>query len=187
MATKTLLTFEEFERLAETEEETEDETSYELDEGELVEIPGRTMIHNVARGKTERLLGNHLSSHPDQGFVVAEEKFRLFDKVVRQPDVALVGPDQRASVIWPKDIQPFAPKLVIEIASPTNTVREITRKLRQYLDAGVLVVLIMFPDLREIHIYTASERPQILTAEDSLTIPSLLPEFAARVADLFEI
>jgi hypothetical protein len=35
--------------------------------------------------------------------------------------------------------------------------------------------------------YTASERPQILTAEDSLTIPSLLPEFAARVADLFEI
>jgi Uma2 family endonuclease len=185
MATKTLLTFEEFERLAETE--AEEEVAYELDEGELVEIPSGTMIHNVARGKTERLLGNHLSSHPDQGFVVAEEKFRLFDKVVRQPDIALVGPDQRESVNWPGNIQPFAPKLVIEIASPTNTVREITRKLRQYLDSGVLVVLIMFPDLKEIHMYTASERPHILTAGDGLEIPALLPGFAARVADLFEI
>ena len=35
MATKTPLTFEEFERLA----ESEDEVSYELDEGELVEAP----------------------------------------------------------------------------------------------------------------------------------------------------
>jgi Uma2 family endonuclease len=185
MSTKTLLTFEEFERLAESE--AEDEVSYELDEGELVEIPSGTMIHNIARDKTGRLLGNHLSSHRDQGFVVAEEKFRLFDKVVRQPDIALVGPDQRESVNWPKDIQAFAPKLVIEIASPTNTVREITRKLRQYLDSGVLVVLIMFPDLKEIHIYTASERPHILTAGDRLEIPALLPGFTAQVADLFEI
>jgi Uma2 family endonuclease len=185
MATKTLLTFEEFERLAETEDE--EEARYELDEGELVEVPGRTMLHCVARDKTGRLLGNHLASRPEQGFVVAQEKFRLFDKVVRQPDSALIGPDQREAINWPGNIQPFAPKLVIEIASPTNTVREITRKLRQYLDAGVLVVLIMFPDLKEIHIYTASERPRILTGEDTLTLPSLLPGFAARVADLFEI
>jgi Uma2 family endonuclease len=183
MATKTLLTIEEFERLA----ETEDGGAYELDEGELVEIPDRTMIHNVTRDKTGRLLGIHLSSHRDQGFVVAEEKFRLFEKVVRRPDIALVGPDQHELVNWEEDVQPFAPRLAIEIASPTNTVRTITRKLRQYLDAGVVVVLIMFPDLKEIHVYAASERPHILTAGDRLEIPALLPGFAAQVADLFEI
>lgn len=98
------MTAEEFERLPDTED-----VAYELDEGELIERPSRSMIHNFIRGKTEGLIGNHLREHPEQGIVVAEEKFRLADGTIRQPDLALVGKDQIPSIAWEPNIQPFAP------------------------------------------------------------------------------
>jgi Uma2 family endonuclease len=182
MSAKTLMTAEEFERLPDTED-----VAYELDEGELIERPSRSMIHNFIRGKTEGLIGNHLREHPEQGIVVAEEKFRLADGTIRQPDLALVGKDQIPSIAWEPNIQPFAPKLAIEIGSPTNTLRDLERKIRQYLDGGVLTVWIFMTNLKQINIQSAREKPRILTADDLLDHPQLLPGFSLRVGELFEI
>lgn len=182
MSAKTLMTAEEFERLPDTEDVT-----YELDEGELIERPSRSMVHAFIRDKTGKLLANHLDAHPEQGFVVAEEKFRLADGTIRQPDIALVGLDQRPLIAWEPNIQPFAPKLAIEIALPTNTLRDLERKIRQYLDGGVLTVWIFMTNLKQINIQSARERPRILTADDVLDHPHLLPGFSVRVGELFEI
>lgn len=174
------MTVEEFERLP------EDECIWrELDEGELIEEPGPLMIHNFIRDTTTMLLRNHLNGHPEQGFVVAEEYFRLAEDILRRPDIALVGPDQ-FSLIVREGSQMFAPKLVVEIVSPTNTFGGMTRKLQQYFKAGVLTVWLFETDLMEIHVYTQGEKPRILTAGDTLEHPTLLPGFSVPVAKLFE-
>jgi Uma2 family endonuclease len=182
MGVKTLLTIDQLERLTEAEG-----LSYELDQGELVEVPSASYLHNRIRDLLTHRLMNHLETHKDQGVVVAEQWFRLAEDTVRAPDVALISPPQISLLDPERRIQPFAPALAIEITSPSNTFDELARKTRQYLGAGSRSVWILVPPMREIHVYTAGAHPAILSAEDSLEDPVLLPGFSARVGDLFEI
>jgi Uma2 family endonuclease len=182
MGAKTLLTVEHLERLPET-----GEVSYELDQGELVEVSSATYLHNRIRGRVERFLGMHLDRHPEQGSVVAEQWFRLSDDTVRAPDVALIAPLQLALLEPERAIQPFSPALAVEITSPSNTFDELARKTRQYLDAGSRAVWIFVTAMREIHVYSATSHPAILAAGDLLEDAALLPGFSARVEELFVV
>ena len=182
MGAKTLLTVEHLERLPET-----GDVSYELDQGELVEVSSASYLHNRIRGRVERFLGMHLDTHRGQGQVVAEQWFRLNEDTVRAPDVALIAPYQLALLELERRIQPFSPALAIEITSPSNTFDELARKTQQYLDAGTHSVWIFVTAMRQIHIHSASAHPVILTAEDLLEDVALLPGFSARVEELFAV
>jgi Uma2 family endonuclease len=182
MGAKTLLTIDQLERLPEAEG-----LSYELDQGELVEVPSASYLHNRIRDLLTHRLMNHLETHKDQGTVVAEQWFRLAVDTVRAPDIALISPPQISLLDRERRIQPFAPALAIEITSPSNTFDELARKTRQYLGGGSRSVWILVPAMRDIHVYTAGAHPAILSAEDSLEDKVLLPGFAAHVGDLFQI
>jgi Uma2 family endonuclease len=182
MSAKTLLTIDQLERLPEAEG-----LSYELDQGELVEVPSASYRHNRIRGEVLYQLMNHLDIQKDQGTVVAEQWFRFGEDTVRAPDVALIAPSQIPLLEPERRTQPFAPALAVEITSPSNTFHELARKTRQYLEAGTRTVWIFVTAMREIHVYTAGAHPAILSAEDSLEDQVLLPGFSARVGDLFQI
>jgi Uma2 family endonuclease len=182
MGAKTLLTIDQLERLPEAEG-----LSYELEQGELVEVPSASYLHNRIRDLLTHRLMNHLEIHKDQGIVVAEQWFRLAEDTVRAPDIALISPPQISLLNPERRIQPFAPALAIEITSPSNTFDELARMTRQYLGAGSRSVWILVPAVREIHVYAAGAHPAILSAEGSLEDPVLLPGFSARVDDLFQI
>jgi Uma2 family endonuclease len=182
MGAKTLLTVEHLERLPET-----CDVSYELDQGELVEVSSASFLHNRIRGRVERFLGVHLDNHREQGLVVAEQWFRLSEETVRAPDVALVAPSQLALLEPERRVQPFSPALAIEITSPSNTFDELARKTQQYLEAGTRAVWIFVTAMRQIHVYSATAHPVILTAEDLLEGAALLPGFSARVEELFAV
>jgi Uma2 family endonuclease len=182
MSTKTLLTIDQLERLPEVEG-----LSYELDQGELVEVPSASYLHNRIRDELMYLLQSHLRGHKNQGTVISEQWFRLAEDTVRAPDVALIALSQIALLDPERRIQPFAPALAVEITSPSNTFDELARKTRQYLESGSRSVWIFVSAMREIYVYTAGAHPRILSAEDSLEDPVLLPGFSARVADLFQI
>ena len=181
MGAKTLLTVEDLERLPETKD-----FSYELDEGELIEVSSASYIHNRNRGRVERSLGVHLDQYPDQGEVVAEQWFRVAEHTVFAPDVAVISRDQLSLIEPSRRTQPFSPALAIEITSPSNTFDELARKTRQYLEGGSRSVWIFVTAMREIHIYSAGAKPRILSGDDVLEDSALLPGFSVRVADLFE-
>ena len=176
------MTVEQLERLPEI-----DGISYELDQGELVEVPSPTLEHNLNRDQILMLVKLHLKTHPGQGLVVAEQPFRLSADTVRIPDVALIGPEQVAAAKAAPGILPFAPKLVIEVISPSNTVEEMAHRIRQYLEAGVRTIWILVGAMTEVHVYSAAARPKILSAQDNLEEPELLPGFSVPVAELFEV
>ena len=110
MSAKTLLTIDQLERLPEAEG-----LSYELDQGELVEVPSASYLHNRIRDELMYLLQGHLRSHKNQGTVISEQWFRLAEDTVRAPDVALISPPQIALLDPERRIQPFAPALAVEI------------------------------------------------------------------------
>src|SRR6516165_3864850 len=108
MATKTLLTVEEFLRLPQSKDEW-----YELEEGELVVVSPGMFRHNHVRDTVFFVLKLFLQDRK-LGTVVTEQPFQLFGGTVRIPDVAFV----RAERTLPPDTLPEgAPDLVVEVVS----------------------------------------------------------------------
>jgi Uma2 family endonuclease len=176
MATKTLLTVEEFLRLPEPLD-----CSYELVEGELITVSPRMFLHNQLRDNLLVLLITFVEAHR-LGTVVSEQPFHLFGNTVRVPDVAFV----RSGRTLPLDKLPEgAPDLAIEVISPTNTLREMDQKVSDFFAAGSTRVWLVYPEHREVYVHGLSGVVR-RRGDETLEDPELLPGFSVKVSSLFE-
>jgi Uma2 family endonuclease len=125
------------------------------------------------------------------GQVFSEMLFNLRPAVDRdrRPDLAFVSARQ-----WPVNHRPpriaswkIIPELAIEIISPTNSASEVVDKVREYLQAGVLLVWVVYPVSGEIHVHDARTPAVVrrLTAGDVLDAEPVLPGFQLDLATLF--
>src|SRR5208283_3412479 len=144
MATKTLLTIEEFLRLPEPLD-----CSYELVEGELITVSPGMFLHNYVRDRLLRLLAAFVEERR-LGTVVSEQSFHLFGNTVRVPDVAFV----RTGRTLPPDTLPEgAPDLAIEVISPSNAPGELYRRISDYFAAGCKRVWLVDPKDRDVYVH----------------------------------
>ena len=121
------------------------------------------------------------------GFVVGSDgMMRLAPGLVRIPDVSFVSwsrlPGRRVPRV---PIADLAPDLAVEVISPSNTAREMERKLQDFLAAGVRLVWYVHPEPREVHVYTG-ESHEVLTIDQELSGGDVLPGFALPLRQLFE-
>jgi Uma2 family endonuclease len=178
MATKAMLTIEDFVRLPESV--GEQDVRYELVEGEISPMSPTVPAHNRVRGRVERLLAAFVEQH-GLGEVLAEQAFHLFGNTVRIPDVSFV----RASrPLDPHCVPEGPPNLAVEVVSPSNTPREIDQRISDYFAAGCQRVWVVHPEDHEVYIHglTGVTRRR---AEDLLEDSELLPGFSAKVSELF--
>ncbi len=179
MATKTLLTIEEFLRLPEFVGSRD--VRYELVEGELVTVSPGMFRHNQIRDTIFFQLKLFLQDRK-LGKVVAEQSFHLFGNTVRVPDVAFV----RTGRDLPLDKLPEgAPDLAVEVISPTNTPREIDQRVSDYFAAGCQRVWVVYPEHGEVYIHGLAGVSR-RRGGDLLEDAELLPGFSVKVAELFE-
>ena len=111
---------------------------------------------------------------------------RLFPGLVRVPDLAFASWDRIPGRRYPTEaIAGFVPDLAIEVLSRSNTKKEMTRKRREYFQAGVRLVWEVDPRARTVAVYEVPERPTVLEIGQTLDGGQVLPGFALPVADLF--
>ncbi|MGD0698135.1 MAG: Uma2 family endonuclease [Terriglobia bacterium] len=178
MATKTLLTVEEFMRLPESVGERD--VRYELVEGELIEMSPAMLRHNLVRDRALVSLKVAVDKG-NLGTVVSEQPFHLFGTTVRVPDVAFV----RRGRELPLDRLPQgAPDLVVEVVSPSNTPREIEQRISDYFAGGCKRVWVFHPEHREVYIHGLAGVTR-RKAEEMLEDAELLPGFSAKVSEFF--
>jgi Uma2 family endonuclease len=176
MATKPLLTAEQFERLP------DDGMRRELDEGRLTSMPPAFGEHGQIHGAIGSLLMSFVRPR-SLGLVFFSTGFRLSRDTVRGPDISFIRAE-RANVLDLKKRFECAPDLAIEIISPSETAKEIAHKVRQYLQAGS-AVWVVYPDDRTVHVFETSKNARVLEADDLLEAPTLLPGFSICVSELF--
>ena len=116
------------------------------------------------------------------GLVVAEQAFQLSERTVRVPDVAFIRSGRDLATNRPIE---GAPDLAIEVVSPSNTPREIDRRISDYFAAGCKRVWVLYSEHREVYIHGLAGVIR-RRAEDLLEDPELLPGFSVKVASLFE-
>lgn len=177
MATKTLLTVEEFLRLPESVG-TQD-VRYELVEGELITVSPGLLPHNLIRDGVLTILKAFVKSRK-LGVVVSEQAFQLSERTVRVPDVAFVRSGRPLATDRP--IQ-GAPDLAVEVLSPTNSAREMDQRISDYFAAGCRRVWVVYPEDREVYIHGLAGVAR-RRGDDLLEDAELLPGFAVKVAEL---
>lgn len=176
MATQTLMTAEEFDRLP-----VEDGRSYELIRGELIELSSASFEHNTALMRLLFLLEMHL--HRDrQAIAVPETQFSLGGERP-QPDVAVLSAAKAAQVDRRAVPVQVVPDVTVEIVSPSETAERLEEKVRLYLEAGVAEVWVMYPASRQVHVHTRSGMRRL--GADDILESAAVPGFSVRVSDLF--
>jgi Uma2 family endonuclease len=134
-----------------------------------------------------RSIGRFLDEH-DLGHVLgADTMLRLAPGLVRSPDVSFFSwdrfPDRR---IPTTQIAALTPDLAIEVLSPSNTRREMTRKLHEYFAGGCRLAWYFPSHQRVVRVYTDPTTVRTLHEDDVLDGGDVLPGFTLRLRDLFD-
>jgi Uma2 family endonuclease len=133
-----------------------------------------------------RLLSNFVSAKRLGKVFGSDGMFRFEPEQIRIPDVAFiskerfVGRNLERGAFWKLGCD-----LAVEVISPSNTRREMDRKLEDYFAAGVSVVWYVYPKSREVVVYKSPTTSTILVGDDRLGGGTILPGFSASVAEIF--
>jgi Uma2 family endonuclease len=112
--------------------------------------------------------------------------FRLEPEQIRIPDVAFISKQRFAGrAVQPSAFWELGCDLAVEVISPSNTRREMERKLNDYFAAGVAIVWLVYLNPREVVVYTAPNSSVTLRGEELLDGGAVLPGFSVPVAQLF--
>ncbi len=174
MATRTLLTFEQFEKYR------EDGKKHELVRGEHLIMPPPKFDHSLIQHKLLDALRPYVRQHK-LGDVMMETGFRLSSDTWLQPDLCFIRAAQIRAVV-PGGYLEGAPALAIEVASESNTAAELDLKMELYFAHGAEEVWLVYPQTRRVRAHFPDGHSETLaTGLQS----ALFPGWSAPLADLF--
>jgi Uma2 family endonuclease len=112
---------------------------------------------------------------------------RLAPGLIRIPDVCFYSwarlPGRK---VTRRAFTEKSPDLAVEVISPSNTKREMQRKLEEYFAGGSSLVWYVYHEPRqEVKVYTSPEDCAILAADQTLDGGDVLPGFRLELRELF--
>jgi Uma2 family endonuclease len=181
-ATSQLLTAEEFFALP----DPKDGSKQELVRGKVVTMAGPGVEHGEVQGNVYFQIKTFLKQN-QIGRVVVESAIVTERKpdTVRGPDVSYYSkerlPLDKRVVGYHDDV----PDLCVEVISPSNTMKQLKAKAKEYLFAGVRLVWIVDPEDRTATVIVDPLESRTLEAGATLDGGDVLPGFSCKVAKLF--
>jgi Uma2 family endonuclease len=158
----------------------------ELVKGALRELAPANFEHGLVAGKLQVLVGQFVMSQRLGYVVAAETGFVLSEQpaTVRAPDMAYVS-RERVMESHIERFADFAPDLVAEVVSPSDTFSSVAEKVEDWLNAGVRLVWVIDPATKTVRVHRAGQPTQVLHEQDTLSGEDVLPGFACKVSELF--
>ncbi|MXW25555.1 MAG: Uma2 family endonuclease [Dehalococcoidia bacterium] len=160
--------------------------------GELIRgVLCETMPTGHEHGKIVMNLGIELGNfvRPRQlGTLVASDSGVWLERdpdTVREPDIAFTSAEKIGVAERVTGYAPVAPDLVVEVASPSDSRREVHDKAHMWLNHGVLLVWVVQPETRTIDVYRPDEPIATLGDQDVLDGLDVLPGFSCDVNAVF--
>ncbi len=163
------------------------DSHYELVKGELRKMSPSGFRHgavimNLGGPLHQFVKTNHLGvvCGSETGFVLERNP-----DTVLAPDIAFVRKNRIPLEGLPQTFWDGAPDLVVEVLSPSDTVREVEEKVDAWLSLGALAVWAANPKRKSVTVHRRNTAPRVLTEGDILEGEDLVPGFRINVADIF--
>jgi Uma2 family endonuclease len=80
----------------------------------------------------------------------------------------------------------MVPDLAVEVVSKSNGAEEIVEKVGEYFQAGIGLVWVVYPRVRQIYVYTSAIQVRILPESAELDGGEVVPGFRFSVKRLFD-
>lgn len=166
----------------------EDGWRYELVDGRLVRMSptggdhglvAMPLLAAVYRFVEERHLGTVLPG--ETGFWISSPGA---PDTVLAPDLAFISAERQSAAHVP-GFPRLAPDLVAEIVSPSQGHAEMAAKARRWLEAGVRLVWMVFPESRTVEVWRDGELARTVTLDEELSGDDVLPGFSYPIGRLF--
>jgi Uma2 family endonuclease len=165
------------------------DTLYEIVNDQYVELPPMSTRAVMIASLLLQGLGAFARAN-QLGRVVQEMLFGLDPngKLRRRPDVAFVSYGRWAKGRRLPDTDPWMviPDLAVEVVSPTDQAEELRVRVRDYFQAGVQQVWVVYPKLELVDVYESLTHVRGRTLTEELEGGSVLPNFRLPVAAIFE-
>ena len=113
--------------------------------------------------------------------------FKLPNGANRSPDVAFIAKARWESLsskereVFP----PIAPDFVLELMSPSDSLKDAQNKMQEYLDNGVKLGWLINRKNRQIEIYRQGQEKQVLDNPESLSGEDVLPKFILNLQSIW--
>ena len=112
--------------------------------------------------------------------------FKLPNGAERSPDAAWVKKERWDALTLEQrqKFPPLSPDFVVELCSPSDSVKKTQEKMQEYMDNQVRLGWLIDPQSKRVKIYRQGQNVEVLNAPKSLPGEAVLPGF---VLDLVEI
>lgn len=101
----------------------------------------------------------------------------------RAPDVSFIRAERLPRS--PRGYATIAPDLMVEVKSPTDTIKQLRDRIDEFLVQGTVVGILVNPEERTVEIRRHEQDPIILRDGDVVTVPDLLPGWEVPVSELW--
>ena len=106
---------------------------------------------------------------------------------VREADLLFISAEKLPRNIRVTGYYDRPPDLIVEIASPNDSRREVNAKVQMWLSYGVRLVWAIYPATRTVESHPQRGAPTLLTEVDALDGGDVLPGFTCKLSDIFDI
>jgi Uma2 family endonuclease len=105
--------------------------------------------------------------------------FKLANGASRSPDVSWIE-QSRWDALTPQQKEkfpPIAPDFVLELMSPSDSLKDLQDKMQEYINNGVKLGWLIYPKKKQVEIYRQGQAIEVLTSPTILSGENVLPGF----------
>jgi Uma2 family endonuclease len=145
----------------------------------------------IEHGRVTAIAAGVLLAHVGRsgdGVVLAAETGYVLESdpdTVRAPDASFISQERYDRFGPTTKYWPGAPDFAIEVLSPEDRPGKVREKLREWLAAGAIAVVVLDPAARTATVHRRASEASVYGIEETLDLSDAVPGFRPRVADLF--
>ena len=114
--------------------------------------------------------------------------FTLPNGAVRSPDASWMSKERWEAV--PEDdklrLSHIAPDFVVELRSPSDSLRTLQDKMAEYLENGVRLGWLIDPFQQRVHVYRPGRDVEVLEAPETVSGENVLPGFVLSLQEIWQ-
>jgi Uma2 family endonuclease len=155
--------------------------------GELLIMPPTGYETGERNNEINRQLANWAKQDRTGATFDSSTGFRLPNGATRSPDGGWVRRDRLAALPAEdrRQFLPLCPDFVIELRSPTDSLRDVQDKMAEYLANGARLGWLFDPEPRHIYVYRPDAPVERLEDPDTVSGDPLLPGFVLDIRELW--
>ncbi len=161
-----------------------DGRKYELVDGEILVSPAGARHAEIAF-KVAHIVATLLEESP-LGKIYGDNLGICFPNGnLRSPDMTFVRSEKLPGGKSPDSFGEFIPDLAVEVLYPYDSLKEVGRKIGEFLECGVPLVWLVDPAHETVTVYRSLSDTAQYSAQDVITAEPALPGFSCPVSQFF--